>query len=232
MLRDQLTSLFVLFCCSWFTSRKEEPQKQVSNFMSTKATSTSRPHEAPLPLVISCKVASLRPQGFHTFMDWAEQPGHVYIGRTMTQYIPGAVGSKWGNPFTQRFGTLEERIAAYEAMVRGNPELMASLHELDGAVQLGCWCAPEPCHGHVLVKLLAERRAAMLTSAPRCDTEVALNDVNLAPPVEVVKTDSSSSKPTPTPSSATVASTACDAALGTTEATSDKAPRKKKNRLQ
>jgi hypothetical protein len=113
-----------------------------------------------LPEVISCKVAFLRKQGFDNFQEWAAQPGHVYIGRNMTQYIPGAVGSKWGNPFTHGSGmTLEERIESYEAMVRASPELMASLGELEGATQLGCWCAPNPCHGNVLVRLLGERRA-------------------------------------------------------------------------
>lgn len=29
---------------------------------------------------------------------------------------------------------------------------MNSLHELNGKV-LGCWCAPGPCHGDVLVEL-------------------------------------------------------------------------------
>ncbi|CUG86523.1 Hypothetical protein, putative [Bodo saltans] len=124
--------------------------------------SRSNPDDG-LPQVISCKVAFLRKQNFENFKEWAAQPGHVYIGRNMTQYIPGAVGSKWGNPFTQGSGmTLEERIHAYEAMVRSSPELMAALVELEGATQLGCWCAPNPCHGNVLVRLLRERRGAFL----------------------------------------------------------------------
>jgi hypothetical protein len=33
-----------------------------------------------------------------------------------------------------------------------NEALMAALGELRGLV-LGCWCAPRPCHGDVLVRL-------------------------------------------------------------------------------
>jgi hypothetical protein len=44
----------------------------------------------------------------------------------------------------------------YEVHVRRSPALMASLEELRGK-RLGCWCAPGPCHGDVLVRLLAER---------------------------------------------------------------------------
>lgn len=73
----------------------------------------------------------------------------VYIGRP----------SKWGNPFSHKPGTLakykvdtrEEAIERYEAYLLSRPDLLASLHELKGKV-LGCWCAPLPCHGDVLLK--------------------------------------------------------------------------------
>ena len=41
------------------------------------------------------------------------------------------------------------------------PELLHALHELEGK-ELGCWCAPDPCHGHELVRLLAELREGKL----------------------------------------------------------------------
>ena len=67
----------------------------------------------------------------------------VYIGRP----------SIWGNPFEiGRDGTREEVIAKYESYVLDKPELMRALENLKGKV-LGCWCAPKPCHGDVLVKL-------------------------------------------------------------------------------
>ena len=72
-------------------------------------------------------------------------PG-VYIGRP----------SKWGNPFVLgRHGTREQVIEAYEVFARKaiKPEW---LDELRDAEALICWCAPLPCHGDVLVRLIEE----------------------------------------------------------------------------
>ena len=68
----------------------------------------------------------------------------VYIGRP----------SKWGNPFVVgKDGTREEVIAKYRAHVLGDAQLLAAARtELRGKV-LGCWCAPLPCHGDVLVEI-------------------------------------------------------------------------------
>lgn len=77
---------------------------------------------------------------------YKREPYDVYIGR------PGP----WGNPYViGQHGTREEVIAMYETYVRGNSELMARLPELRGKV-LGCWCAPKPCHGDVLIRLVEE----------------------------------------------------------------------------
>jgi len=70
-------------------------------------------------------------------------PYDVYIGRP----------SKWGNPFIiGRDGTRAQVIAEYRAWLLKQPALLASLAELDGRV-LGCWCAPQACHGDVLIEL-------------------------------------------------------------------------------
>ncbi|KKN79979.1 hypothetical protein LCGC14_0334870 [marine sediment metagenome] len=74
----------------------------------------------------------------------------VYIGRP----------SRWGNPFSHLFGTRaqyrvasrKEAIVRYEEWLATQPELMAALPELRGKI-LGCWCAPQPCHGDVLARL-------------------------------------------------------------------------------
>jgi hypothetical protein len=73
----------------------------------------------------------------------------VYVGR----------GSKWGNPYSHKEGTLakeivatrEEAIQKFEEYLLSNQELMDSLNELKGKV-LGCWCKPKSCHGDVLLK--------------------------------------------------------------------------------
>lgn len=91
-------------------------------------------------------------------------PGAVYIGRAM----PGSTrpwvraGSKWGNRFEidlprrPRDGTRDEVIAKYRRWICDQPDLLAALGELEGH-DLVCWCAPLPCHGDVLLELLAAR---------------------------------------------------------------------------
>lgn len=79
-----------------------------------------------------------------------KDPYDIYIGR----------GSKWGNPFTHKDGTIaqfkvssrKEAIEKYEEWIKNQPDLMDSLHELKGKT-LGCWCKPQSCHGDVLKKL-------------------------------------------------------------------------------
>ncbi len=67
----------------------------------------------------------------------------VYIGRP----------TKWGNPFViGRDGTREDVIRKYEDWVITQPQLMYALHELRGK-DLVCFCAPQGCHGDVLIKL-------------------------------------------------------------------------------
>lgn len=69
----------------------------------------------------------------------------VYIGRP----------SKWGNPFHIGVdGTREQVIKKYSKWIRKNKKLMDSLSELKGK-RLGCYCAPLPCHGDVLVDLVS-----------------------------------------------------------------------------
>jgi len=76
------------------------------------------------------------------------EPYDVYIGR----------GSSFGNPYKIGVhGTREEVIAKYEKFVRRNPHLLARIRrELRGKV-LGCWCAPKPCHGNVLLQIANEK---------------------------------------------------------------------------
>ena len=105
--------------------------------------------------VISLKKAELNKLGYEDVEQWINaSKDHVYIGRDMTKHVKGAIGSKWGNPFRgDKHG--DNWAIKYEEYVRSKPELMASLGELRGKV-LGCWCAPEPCHGDVLIKMLNE----------------------------------------------------------------------------
>lgn len=82
---------------------------------------------------------------------------YTYVGR-------GKTGSKWGNPFSWKPGTLaeflvpkEECLPRYEAWLRQQSHLMAALPELLDRV-LVCWCAHAPCHGEILARLAEETR--------------------------------------------------------------------------
>jgi hypothetical protein len=79
--------------------------------------------------------------------------GAVYVGGRLYRGPWRLPASKWANPFKiGRDGTREEVIAKYRAWLVQQPELMATLPELQGK-DLACWCAPEPCHAEVLGEL-------------------------------------------------------------------------------
>lgn len=78
----------------------------------------------------------------------------VYIGR----------GSKWGNNYSHKNGTLakvkvatvEEALERYEADFLKDDFLIRSLNELREEDILGCFCkfkGDELCHGDIIVKL-------------------------------------------------------------------------------
>jgi hypothetical protein len=77
-----------------------------------------------------------------------QEPYDVYIGRP----------SKWGNPFRiGPDGNRSEVLHKYALYLLQQPDLLAALPELRGKV-LGCWCAPLPCHGDILVDFAHRRR--------------------------------------------------------------------------
>ena len=88
---------------------------------------------------------NLKPRVVHC----KKEPFDVYVGR----------GSKWGNPYSHKEGTLAEEVVdsrseavkKYEEYLLNNEELMSSLSELKGKT-LGCWCKPKSCHGDILLK--------------------------------------------------------------------------------
>ena len=87
----------------------------------------------------------------------------IYIGRG-NRFL-NLPESEWANPYRiGPDGGREEVLAKYEAHVRSRPDLMARLEELRGK-RLGCWCAPKPCHGLVLIKLLEEEEQAKKLAA-------------------------------------------------------------------
>jgi len=70
-------------------------------------------------------------------------PDAVYIGRP----------TKWGNPFViGTHGTREQVVQKYRDYILSNQSLLSQIEELRGK-DLICFCAPQQCHGDVLIEL-------------------------------------------------------------------------------
>ncbi|VBB17750.1 protein of unknown function DUF4326 [Yasminevirus sp. GU-2018] len=114
--------------------------------------------------VVNVKKSELVKQRYNDFEDWASSENHVYIGRDMSFYVPGTVGSIWQNPFPvaksdkeyksgrPRY-TLDESLKLFREHIESSPDLIAKLPELKGKT-LGCWCKPNRCHGDILIEMI------------------------------------------------------------------------------
>lgn len=66
----------------------------------------------------------------------------IFIGRP----------SPWGNPFViGRDGERDEVIEKYRLYLLNNPELLVRVRDELRGMDLVCFCAPEACHGEVLI---------------------------------------------------------------------------------
>jgi len=132
-------------------------------FQKTKtnnATSSKRPRAQ----VISGHLQQLKLRGYNSLSEFLSKSNkHIYIGRDMTRFVPGAEASDWANDVRpEECGGLKTCLQIYEERIRARPDLMKRLPELDGCV-LVCWCRKlnspqkeELCHGDVLNRLLSE----------------------------------------------------------------------------
>lgn len=89
-----------------------------------------------------------------------DAPEYLYIGRRMKdQHLPP---SPWANPIrlhTDSAAARESALDQYRAWITTSDEgreLLPKLPALRNKI-LVCWCAPKPCHGHVLLELLGEK---------------------------------------------------------------------------
>lgn len=87
----------------------------------------------------------------------------VYIGRAVNRARDPRChkASIWANPFKPKSRTpadMKKMVVKYEKLMRERLEgderdmWLRELRKLRGK-RLGCWCAPQPCHGEVLAKL-------------------------------------------------------------------------------
>lgn len=124
------------------------------------------------PTVVNVKTTALKKNGYDSLVKWLEDPSHLYIGRDMSRFVPGAKESKWKNPFKVNDDTRERVLEKYEEYLRKS-DLINNLDELQGKV-LGCWCHPLGCHGHVLQKLYNEK----YNSKKSTTSELVVNNEN------------------------------------------------------
>ena len=109
--------------------------------------------------VINLNDANLRKMGYATPMEWLEaSASHVYIGREARKQ--GLMSSAWGNQAPVKIHGREKSLSIFRDEVlyginaKGEENtLWESLEDLEGK-QMGCWCSPKYCHGHLLLELL------------------------------------------------------------------------------
>ena len=82
----------------------------------------------------------------------------VYIGRPNPR-VPKSHWGEWGNPFTiGPDGTRDEVITKFREYLferlRTDENLWEEMHTQLGGKRLGCFCAPEPCHGYVYAEIV------------------------------------------------------------------------------
>jgi hypothetical protein len=114
---------------------------------------------------VCIKKKALQERGYTDLEEWLQNPAHLYIGRNMEFYVPGATTSKWRNPFSVKKFGLERCLNLYEEYVttginpvtkkrRAGGPLLEDIGELTGKT-LGCWCPGDngKYHGDVLLRL-------------------------------------------------------------------------------
>ena len=119
--------------------------------------------------VVNCKVKYIRPK-YNNLKEWMNDPNNVYIGRAGVVFITNEEtgnkerfpksSSEFANPFkVGKDGTREEVIEKYKNYITKKLEedilLQEELLKMKSK-HLGCWCAPEPCHGNILLELLSD----------------------------------------------------------------------------
>ncbi len=113
--------------------------------------------------VVNVKVDHLRKRKqYNNISEWLSDNNNAYIGRQARINVDGTyVGIKkslWANDYTVKDHGREGALRLYKekqiARLTQDPLWVSRLAELKGK-SLGCWCSPEPCHGDVLLELIA-----------------------------------------------------------------------------
>lgn len=97
--------------------------------------------------------------------EWDDE-AFVYIGRNNPTYkLPGSI---WANPF--KLGPRDLPGATLDNYRKHIKEAIdtgaANIEKLRGKI-LVCWCAPQPCHGHILLDMLGEEVPKPVQAEPQ-----------------------------------------------------------------
>lgn len=101
-------------------------------------------------------------------------PCQVFIGRP----------SKFGNPFKiGRDGNREQVIKKFKKYfcqrLKNDPAFKKSVQNLIDVETIGCYCAPEPCHGDIIRDYLYSVKHAGSHACPVCQATMELSGVDV-----------------------------------------------------
>mmetsp|Transcript_15748 Transcript_15748/g.23878 ORF Transcript_15748/g.23878 Transcript_15748/m.23878 type:complete len:255 (+) Transcript_15748:85-849(+) len=129
----------------------------VSKKASNDGKSNSKPGHLKRTNVVNVKVAHIRPQ-YENLEEWCNDPRNVYIGRRGIVFVNKERFPKKDSPFCNPFkinktASREKVLAEYRRWVDQklveDERFRTRVRGLRGK-NLGCWCHPEGCHGHIL----------------------------------------------------------------------------------
>ena len=90
--------------------------------------------------------------GFTQVANISKDKGLILLAEERGLYVRIDRNTIWGNPFIlDDDGDRETVIENYEDYLTKKPSLQNKANELRGKL-LGCWCYPENCHAHALIK--------------------------------------------------------------------------------
>lgn len=125
----------------------------------TSVSSTEIYDSEQVPIRVCIKKKELIKRGYLDFEQWNSDPNHLYVGRNMSFYVKGALGSPYQNPYKLSEYTRDESLKTYKTYVSLRADLMETLHTILNYKEIGCWCLPgERCHGDVLIEMALEQR--------------------------------------------------------------------------
>lgn len=116
--------------------------------------------------VVNVKVANIRPT-YNNLQAWMNNSNNIYIGRKGIVFVEGkrfpTKDSMWHNPYkiTEQMNR-NDVLAMYKVYIE---KKINSDEKINGKTylehllllrgkNLGCWCAPEACHGDILIELI------------------------------------------------------------------------------